>query len=251
MASGNPKIIWGCPFYRRFPERYLACRDKELSSIHRVKEHIYRSHKPQPFCYRCHKQFGSERLVKEHLKDPVPCQVATFPEPDGIDKEVEKELRGKKRTKDRSDIEKWKDMYRILFPDVPEDQIPLPYTDQSVVNVAHYTRQINQDMERQQISTQFQGEDPQVIDSFVTLPTEERFRAWRTYQEQQQQQQQQYILAQPPTSSGPLPQAFALAPPPTDYGQPAVDTQGMQMIPYSNIPYEYFSQDNVNDEAWP
>jgi hypothetical protein len=52
--------------------------------------------------------------------------VATGPEPAGIDKEVEKKLRQKKRKKGQSEVEKWKDIYRILFPDVPENQIPSP-----------------------------------------------------------------------------------------------------------------------------
>jgi hypothetical protein len=31
------KYKWACPFYRRFPEKYKACKDRKFLMIHRVK----------------------------------------------------------------------------------------------------------------------------------------------------------------------------------------------------------------------
>lgn len=77
-------------------------------------------------CYRCNQEFTSELAVKMHLKELQPCQVSLFREPTGFGKDVEKVLRGKNRSRDQSDVEKWKDIYSVLFPDVPSDQIPEP-----------------------------------------------------------------------------------------------------------------------------
>ena len=90
------------------------------------REHIYRSHKQYPHCYRCNQEFSSENEVIAHLQEAEPCQRSKFEPPSGIGKDVEKVLRGKKRTRHQTDAEKWKDIYRVLFPDVPSDQIPQP-----------------------------------------------------------------------------------------------------------------------------
>jgi hypothetical protein len=144
----TPQVIWNCPFHAHDPELYPECRNKELADNHRVKcvryplpvlpsrkcellltidlrEHIYRNHKQKPHCYRCNTQFATETEVRAHLQEPEPCQRSTSEAPHGIDKDMERVLRRKTRTS-QNGVEKWKDIYRVIFPNVPDDQIPQP-----------------------------------------------------------------------------------------------------------------------------
>ncbi|KAL3298271.1 Nicotinate-nucleotide diphosphorylase [Colletotrichum asianum] len=116
-----------CPFYRRNPERHKrhrSCAGPGWSTIHRLKEHIFRQHSLPIYCPRCSNVFGTESGLHEHLLQTDRCnlEVAQFPE--GYTKEQERSLRKKSKG---TDEEKWRFLYKILFPDDPENMIPTPY----------------------------------------------------------------------------------------------------------------------------
>jgi hypothetical protein len=137
-------------------------------------------------------------------------------------------------------------------------------TAQNRVEVDRFVRQIEQDRGRRQISAQFEDDDPQMIDTFVTMPTAEMYRVWRGYppqqqqqyqhqqqQEQQHQHQQQRLFPQH-ASSGLLPQAFALQPGPpmqptqSSYGD--FNTNG-NVMPDQNQ-YGHYAPNNVHGGGW-
>lgn len=93
------------------------------------REHLYRKHAlPKFTCHRCCEPFDAEEDLQAHARAPEPCQVHD-PEPlDGFNQDQEKRLRSRKKTagEELTEPEKWRQMYRILFPDVAEDEIPLP-----------------------------------------------------------------------------------------------------------------------------
>ncbi|KAG7287262.1 hypothetical protein NEMBOFW57_006769 [Staphylotrichum longicolle] len=56
------------------------------------------------------------------------CEVQAFSVPDGLTKDQERLLK-KKRKQAGSQVDRWKEMYRILFPDDDENDIPEPYDE--------------------------------------------------------------------------------------------------------------------------
>jgi hypothetical protein len=64
----------------------------------------------------------------EHSKLAVSCEVAESENPEGCSDDQELQLRCRKRTpgQQRTEADRWRDMYRILFPSVEESAIPSP-----------------------------------------------------------------------------------------------------------------------------
>jgi len=93
------------------------------------REHLYRKHTlPKFTCHRCCEPFEVEEDLQLHARAPTPCQIRE-PEPiDGFTQDQEKRLRSRKKKpgEELTEPEKWRAMYRILFPDVAEDDIPSP-----------------------------------------------------------------------------------------------------------------------------
>src|SRR2546421_11452454 len=94
------------------------------------REHIYRTHCLPIQCQRCWSSFKSDDDRDEHLRcEPVCAKKEMNPlkSIDNIDKKQKAELKDKKRSRNfRSEEEKWKDVWRILFPDYPDSAIPVP-----------------------------------------------------------------------------------------------------------------------------
>ncbi|KAH6950552.1 hypothetical protein DER45DRAFT_578198 [Fusarium avenaceum] len=136
-ASNSNSPLFACPFYKHDPERYEAARSccgPGWSTVHRLKEHIFRSHKlPEHQCRRCLEVFEGEVALYDHSRSPDGCKVQTCnSQEEGIDAGQEKLLhaRAKKRKNTESHQKKveegrWNEVYRIIFPD--EDQVPSPY----------------------------------------------------------------------------------------------------------------------------
>jgi hypothetical protein len=65
--------------------------------------------------------------LEEHLRAPVPCQVQNTPPLDGFDADQEAKLRSRKRTTEKfQEVDKWRDIYKILFPCTEQKDIPDP-----------------------------------------------------------------------------------------------------------------------------
>jgi hypothetical protein len=63
--------------------------------------------------------------VLEHLVNPIACEVQSEPTFVGFNEEQGERLRSRKQTT-KDDVEKWKEVYRILFPEDDEPLIPSP-----------------------------------------------------------------------------------------------------------------------------
>lgn len=128
-ASRSGSSKFACPFFKRDPSRYQnsrSCTGPGWSSVRRTKEHLYRNHQAI-YCPRCYRTFEDEKVRDSHLKkEPCARRSAAF-KPEGLDPEQVKQLRRKKREKERPEAEKWLEMYRIAFPD--DTDIPSPYYD--------------------------------------------------------------------------------------------------------------------------
>ncbi|KAK5663804.1 hypothetical protein OQA88_7 [Cercophora sp. LCS_1] len=123
-----------CPFYKRYPSSECmskSCRAPGWPTVHRVKEHIYRQHMPKDFtCRRCLGTFDTEATLDSHSQANPPCKAKS--------KDIEREVlhvtqtqltQLRRRYKGHGIDEKarWIHTFRILFPNVPDAEIPSPY----------------------------------------------------------------------------------------------------------------------------
>ncbi|KAK3331329.1 hypothetical protein B0H66DRAFT_469697 [Apodospora peruviana] len=153
--STTPRKL-ACPYFRNNPEhhrQYRSCAGPGWASVHRVKEHVYRRHSKAIRCVRCGETFETNTALEEHYRLPERCEVKTMGlQPEELTLEQEKALR--KRKKFASEEEKWRDMYRILFPSVDDDNddddaIPSPYYDDAPVQFADEFQRYEQYLHRE------------------------------------------------------------------------------------------------------
>lgn len=90
---------------------------------------MYRKHAP-PYCQRCHVTFADEKGLEEHAQAEIPCIVRKGPlSHQGITPEQRTRLKSRKkvnRDANQTEEERWVELYSLLFPEVPKDQIPSP-----------------------------------------------------------------------------------------------------------------------------
>ncbi|KAI3397829.1 hypothetical protein diail_10362 [Diaporthe ilicicola] len=121
-----------CPFFKRNPHRYKdqgKCVGPGWMTVHRLKEHLYRRHMLPIHCYRCHEVFPSDRLLQLHMRAESQCALrdeGPRGQLEGIDASQERLLRSRKRT-DRTEGDKWRDVFRICFPADMPDCMPSPW----------------------------------------------------------------------------------------------------------------------------
>ena len=72
--------------------------------------------------------FLTKQQLDDHLRQDVPCQVRVLSEEESlcITYEQEQQLRKRARKGKGKDDERWVSIFRMIFPDVPEHQIPSP-----------------------------------------------------------------------------------------------------------------------------
>ncbi|KAF5670056.1 hypothetical protein FHETE_4739 [Fusarium heterosporum] len=129
-ARVSPNLA--CPFVKEYPgEKWPRCQ-KGWPSVHRIKEHVYRTHKAPIHCKRCFIIVKTEKQLELHLRQAVACEVINPPrEMPGIDAETKERLKSRRGIQNISEEEKWTHMYRILFP-LAQD-IPSPYCDLQIL----------------------------------------------------------------------------------------------------------------------
>lgn len=123
-----------CPFFKRNPHRYKdqsKCVGPGWVTVHRLKEHLYRRHMLPIHCYRCREVFPSDKLLQLHSRSDARCAVRdddddAAPELEGIDASQERQLRSRRRT-DKTEEDKWRDVFRICFPADAPDSVPTPW----------------------------------------------------------------------------------------------------------------------------
>ncbi|KAF1977876.1 hypothetical protein BU23DRAFT_596186 [Bimuria novae-zelandiae CBS 107.79] len=120
-----------CPFYQRDPEKYTenACSGKGFTEMAKLKDHLKRVHMQPLRCPRCYIEAHSNEQLLEHLSRDDKCTKRTPPHDERISPQILNVLNFKKSpfTNARTAEEKWKMMYRILFPVDSEADTPSPY----------------------------------------------------------------------------------------------------------------------------
>lgn len=126
-----------CPFYKRYPGvkwKSKSCYGPGYPTAHRHKEHLYRYHNT-PFCDRCHAIFDTQVDLDAHRRRQNACEVVNDPlRHYGITPAQIAQLKCRKKREGEerlSEEAKWKKMFLILFPDVPEHEVPSPYYDET------------------------------------------------------------------------------------------------------------------------
>jgi hypothetical protein len=126
-------LRFACPYYKRNPRRhqtFTSCRDPGFTTVSRLKEHLYRRHLLPIQCNRCCSIFENESQLREHQRDPRGCEIQEQMPLEGFDKAQERKLKSKKRSLgSQTEEDKWKSVYRILFPDDADDDMPSPYCE--------------------------------------------------------------------------------------------------------------------------
>lgn len=118
---------FACPYYKHDPDRYRnrrTCGGPGWPTAHRMKEHLYRSHAQPIHCPICYATFKSDKEQSNHVRLQQ-CQRSAPQQIEGIDRETVWTLR-KRTTALRLEEDKWRDVYHVLFPDVPIVDIPSP-----------------------------------------------------------------------------------------------------------------------------
>jgi len=79
-------------------------------------------------CFRCQETFDNDEQLQTHMRTDPPCQVRSRPRTmEGINPSQEKLLRSRKRAqRHMTEVEKWKDVYTILFPADDPAEMPSP-----------------------------------------------------------------------------------------------------------------------------
>ncbi|KAK3949719.1 hypothetical protein QBC32DRAFT_219049 [Pseudoneurospora amorphoporcata] len=122
---------FACPFRKHNPEKYNRvdydiCANKDWPTIPRLKEHLYRRHY-KIHCQRCKQTFSDARQLTIHEMAPEACELLDIKPPGDITTSQERQLKSRKHTHRRqSDEEKWREIYRLLFPN---DIVPSPYPE--------------------------------------------------------------------------------------------------------------------------
>ncbi|KAF1938827.1 hypothetical protein EJ02DRAFT_270547 [Clathrospora elynae] len=121
---------FACPFYKHDPDRYRSrrtCPGPGWPTVHRMKEHLYRSHSQPIFCPICYTTSKSDKEQLNHVRLQQ-CQRSLPQQIEGIDRDTVWTLR-KRTTALRLEEDKWRDVYQVLFPDVSAADIPSPFYD--------------------------------------------------------------------------------------------------------------------------
>lgn len=121
-------VRYACPFCKHNPAKYKhvkTCCGPGWEDVHRVKEHVYRKHSSKNYCQRCMEHFDSEQLLQEHCQSEKPCKLVKNKVADFCSDAKETQLRARAKS-GSSEVEKWQEMYKTLFPG---ERVPSPYYD--------------------------------------------------------------------------------------------------------------------------
>ncbi|PKS05713.1 hypothetical protein jhhlp_007542 [Lomentospora prolificans] len=127
--SNDGERKFACPFYKHDPSRCLksrACAPPGFPSLHRLK---------------CQESLGSEKALNAHLRSDDRCEKVDEMPWYGITEAQEAAIRARPGKEKGSEEERWKDIYKIIFPDALDT--PTPYYDEepALAGVRQYLRQ--------------------------------------------------------------------------------------------------------------
>ncbi|KAI0385586.1 hypothetical protein F5Y04DRAFT_188269 [Hypomontagnella monticulosa] len=140
-TNTNKKLV--CPYYKRYPSQFKRarpCSGPGFSGIHRLKEHLRRTHgRPAHTCRRCLRNCKTAAGLSEHLRATEACVVIPDQHINGkMTAAQQAELQSKRRmSSDATDEDKWNVIFRILFPGVSPASIPSPYFEDDEIIVGY------------------------------------------------------------------------------------------------------------------
>ncbi|KAK4209698.1 hypothetical protein QBC37DRAFT_485899 [Rhypophila decipiens] len=134
-------VLFACPYFKHDPIKYVgrewrSCCGPGWELVRRVKDHLYSHHRrPKNRCKRCGECFDDEPRLDAHITRDEACKVLSpLPPMEGFDGQQEAQLRSRKRSVvSRSEVEKWRQVYMILFPRVHEKDVPSPFYEYAEV----------------------------------------------------------------------------------------------------------------------
>ncbi|KAG4436548.1 hypothetical protein IFR05_007986 [Cadophora sp. M221] len=130
--NADDSTKFACPYRKRDARKYCvkywkACALTPQDTVARVKGHLYRHHRIFP-CQRCKALFKDQDAVNLHLMEQDVCERRDVEHADGVTTEIFEKLRSKKKTqRDQTEADRWKDIYKLLFPN---EMIPSPYFEE-------------------------------------------------------------------------------------------------------------------------
>jgi hypothetical protein len=86
---------------------------------------MYRRYTLSIRCARCCESFQEENELEIHHRQPHSCELKQQEREEGINKEQEKIMRRRQKST-LSEEAKWKELFKIIFPDDDEDMMPSP-----------------------------------------------------------------------------------------------------------------------------
>lgn len=125
--------LLACPYCKydpiRFSERniderpYRGCSSSYLSTISRLKQHLYRVHRrPEFYCRSCFQVFDAESRLDVHTRTRPPCEPC---KPKFTEKMTAEQMANVKRRKPgKTPSETWFAIFQILFPEAPLPESP-------------------------------------------------------------------------------------------------------------------------------
>ncbi|KAF5671695.1 Nicotinate-nucleotide diphosphorylase [Fusarium heterosporum] len=118
---------YACPYFKYNPTKYKdwrICPGPGWADIPRLKRH----RQPKYRCGRCWQPFRDEQCYMDHLRTEEACPLAEMAHVEGFDSAQEQSLRSRKRSgQELSENDKWRRIFKILFPHVLHDDIPSPF----------------------------------------------------------------------------------------------------------------------------
>lgn len=92
-----------------------------------LREHMYRAHALPISCPRCHETFETDRLKDDHVGAAQRCEMQEKPTLEGLDSTQRDLLKSRKKAhKHMTEVDKWNEMYLIVFPQSDPVNIPTP-----------------------------------------------------------------------------------------------------------------------------
>jgi hypothetical protein len=132
VISSNGRLL-ACPYCKFDPIRYSelniaekhyrGCSSSFLTTISRLKQHLYRVHKrPEHHCVSCYTVFGSKALLDAHTRARPPCDLMDTPFGEKMNFEQFSLI--KRRVVGQNPADTWYAIYDILFSGRPRPESP-------------------------------------------------------------------------------------------------------------------------------
>ncbi|KAH8773384.1 hypothetical protein F5883DRAFT_24152 [Diaporthe sp. PMI_573] len=123
LPQQESPLMLKCPYFAAFPQRYLShpyCQNA-WPTARDTKDHVVRQHSVPRFrCNRCMDHFDDNTALVLHQRAQETCPLHEWVVPEGVDEEQKEKLR---RIGQGDEVERWKRMFRIIFPgleDMPD-----------------------------------------------------------------------------------------------------------------------------------